>query len=192
MALLPCTCRSISAFARDCRGVAAVEMAVIAPLLILLLLGTAEIANFVKKHFEVAQTASTVADVVARYEMVTKESILAIFDVSERVMGESRFKANGRIILSSVSKAATPGAVPKVAWQCAGGGTLIAISAIGRVGQNATLPGSLTLDADDNVIVAEVFYKYTPLFSLLPLSPAIKKTALFRPRLGALTTAPGC
>jgi Flp pilus assembly protein TadG len=176
----------------DCRGVAAVEMAIIAPLLVLLLLGTAEVANLVKTHFEAAQTASTVADVVARYETVTNDNIQAIFAVSERVMGESTFKANGRIILTSVAKAATSGAKTLVSWQCTGGGTLTAPSAIGQVGKTATLPGSLTLDADDNVIVAEVFFHYEPLFSLIPLPQTIKKTALFRPRLGQLTTAPGC
>jgi hypothetical protein len=43
------------------------------------------------------------------------------------------------------------------------------------------------------VIVAEVFYRYTPLFSnFMPVETQLYKTAVFRPRLGSLTSAPGC
>jgi Flp pilus assembly protein TadG len=185
-------CALLKELAEDCRGVAAVEMAIVAPLLVLLLLGTAEAAHLIKRHFEVAQTASTVADVVARYENVTKDSINAIFDVSERVMGASTFRSNGRIILSSVAKGSTTASPTTVSWQCSGGGTLPAVSAVGKPTQKATLPGGLVLDVNDNVIVAEVFFKYEPLFRILPLAQTIQKRSLFRPRLGALTTAPGC
>jgi hypothetical protein len=106
-------------------------------------------------------------------------------------MGTEDFKQNGYVILTSVSR--TGGATPKVIWQCKGGGHATT-SKIGAVSKDATPPGGLVLDATDDVIVAEVFYEYTPLFAnAVPgLEKQLYKTAVFRPRLGSLTSAPGC
>jgi hypothetical protein len=82
--------------------------------------------------------------------------------------------------------------VTKISWQCHGGGTQARDSRIGEVGDTVSLPGGLTIDADDNVIVAEVYYRYEPVFDMLPIADEVYKTAVFRPRLGALTSAAGC
>lgn len=177
-------------FARRRDGIAATELALIAPMLMLLFLGGAEVALLVRTHYQAAQMASTVADVVARYEMVTSADIAAIMGVSAQVMGVASFDPAGTVILSSVATDANAAAT--VAWQCIGG-ELGETSRIGAAGKAASLPGSLVLEADDNVIVAEVFYRYTPLLGwFTPETTLVYKTALFRPRLGSLTTAPGC
>jgi hypothetical protein len=105
-------------------------------------------------------------------------------------MGSDDFAKNGYVVLTSVLR--TAGAAPTVAWQCKGG-ALTSTSHIGAVSETATLPGKLVLDATDNVVIAEVFYKYTPIFNqVATLDTSIYKTAVFRPRLGSLTSAPGC
>jgi hypothetical protein len=184
--------RLIRRIGRDSRGIAAVELALVAPLLIGLLCGTVEVTRLVRSHFEAAQMAATVADVIARYETVTDASIQGIFGASSTVMGADDFTSKGRVVLSSVTKAGANDA-PVVSWQCLGGGKLAATSSVGRVGGAAQLPADMAIDGGDNVIVAEVFYRYQPIFSLLPIAErTIQKTSVFRPRLGALTTAPGC
>jgi len=172
-------------------GVAGIEMGIITPVLLLLLCGGGEIGLYARSHFRASQMASTVADAISRYEAVTSADITSIFSVSSEVMGTEDFKENGYVILSSVSR--TGGATPKVAWQCKGG-VHARTSKIGAVTKDATLPGGLVLDATDDVIIAEVFYQYTPLFAnVLPdLDEQLYKTAVFRPRLGSLTSAPGC
>ncbi|WP_331687527.1 TadE/TadG family type IV pilus assembly protein [Consotaella aegiceratis] len=173
-------------------GVAAVEMALAAPMLLTMLCGTVEISRFVVAHYQAAQMATTVTDAIAREDTVNAELVDAIFDLSAQVMGKDDFSDNGYIILSSVALEEDQ-TDPTVEWQCSGGGDFTQMSAIGQVGQTATLPGNLTIDEDDDVIVAEVFYEYTPVLSWLPIEDTtIYKTAVFRPRLGALTTAPGC
>jgi hypothetical protein len=104
-------------------------------------------------------------------------------------MGAADFKAKGYVILSSVTR--TSGGNPTVTWQCKGGAVLNT-SRVGLVSKVATLPGNLVLDATDNVIVAEVFYQYDPIFDDLPIEKQLYKTAVFRPRLGSLTSVPGC
>lgn len=172
-------------------AVAAIEFALTAPVLIILLCGGTEMAFFLRAHFRAAQTAATVADVIARYDSLTAENIGALLSVSAEVMGDSAFDDNGAIILSSVSR--SDGDDPLVAWQCTGGGAYEGASAIGESGDKASLPADLEMAEDDNVIVAEVYFDYPALFGWIPSSSTlIYKTALFRPRLGSLTTAPGC
>jgi Flp pilus assembly protein TadG len=171
-------------------GVAGIEMAIITPVLLVLLCGGGEICLYARSHFQASQMASTVADAVSRYKAVTSADITSIFTVSSEIMGTEDFQENGSVILTSVSR--TGGATPTVVWQCKGG-PLTSTSQIGKVSETASLPGNLPLDATDNVIVAEVFYQYSPLFTgFLPVENQLYKTAVFRPRLGSLTSAPGC
>jgi Flp pilus assembly protein TadG len=174
----------------DKRGVAGIEMGIITPVLILLLCGGSEAALFLRSHFQTSQMASTVADAISRYETITASDISSIFSVSSEVMGSEDFAQKGYVILSSVSR--TSGGNPVVAWQCKGGAVATA-SRVGAVTKVATLPQNLQLDATDNVIVAEVFYQYKPMFNIVPsMEQQLYKTAVFRPRLGSLTSAPGC
>lgn len=182
--------RSFRKWRRDESGVAALEMAIVGPVLALLFCGGGEIALYARAAFQTSQMASTVADAVSRYEAITSSDIASIFSVSSDIMGNADFAANGYVVLTSVSR--TAGATPKVVWQCKGGG-LTSTSKVGQITKDATLPNNLVLDTTDNVIVAEVFYKYTPMFSkMLTVDGNFYKTAVFRPRLGDLTSAPGC
>lgn len=178
-------------FITNCAGVAAVEMALATPVLLLLLLGTSEIASTLSTHYRAAQLASTVDDAIARYQTITGADIQGVFDASSIVMGSADFKKNGYIILSAVTTASSTNA-PKVAWQCSGGGNFQNVSAIGTIGKAAKLPGNLVIDANDNVIIAEVFYSFKPMFEIIPIEASdIYKFAIFRPRLGALTSVSG-
>jgi Flp pilus assembly protein TadG len=182
--------RILGRLGKNTEGVAGIEMAIVTPVMVLMLCGGAEIGLYARSHFQASQMASTVADAVSRYEAVTSADITSIFSVSSDVMGSGDFSKNGSVILSSVSR--TGGAPPVVSWQCKGGAPAN-VSRIGALSKTATLPGNLVLDATDNVIVAEVFYRYTPMFpNLIPVEKQVYKTAIFRPRLGSLTTAPGC
>ncbi|RYD29480.1 MAG: hypothetical protein EOP57_01655 [Sphingomonadales bacterium] len=66
----------------DRRGVAAIELALASPVLLVLLIGTTELASFIKIHYQAAQMASTVADAVARYDKVTSADIADILSAS--------------------------------------------------------------------------------------------------------------
>jgi Flp pilus assembly protein TadG len=187
------TAKIIGRCRRDRRGIAAVELALASPVLLSLFVGTTEIAHFLSVHYQASQMASTVADAVARYDMVTAQDISGIFSASSSVMDASDFGSKGYVILTSVSRKKTTDS-PTITWQCKGGGTAVQASRVGATkGAAATLPGTLTMDADDNVIVAEVFYGYSTLFDFIPIADTtVYKNAVFRPRLGALTTVPGC
>lgn len=99
------------------------------------------------------------------------------------------FSVNGRVIVTSVAQTAASPAMPTVRWQYCGGGTLSATSRIGTVNGNAAIPPQITLALNDDVIVAEIFYTYTPIFGNWIIGNTnLYKVAYYKPRLGALSS----
>ena len=83
--------------------------------------------------------------------------------------------------------------IATVNWQCffPPTGGLNVNSAFGILGADADLPTGFTLAPRDNVIVAEVFYRYHPIApGLLFDESTVYRRALFKPRLGTLITNP--
>lgn len=180
-------------FRRDERGVAGMELGLCIPVLLTLFIGGIEMSNYLILHQKTEKLAMTVSDLVAQLNTIdcTNANITQIVTAAEQIMQPYQVGASGVIFVSSVNKAGT--ANPVVLWQRTGGGTLPGqASKLGAQGANAALPAGFTLADKDNVIVAEVYYSYTPIFMSGILSPQIMyKSAYFKPRLGALTTIPG-
>lgn len=168
---------------------AAVEFAIALPMLALLFLGGFETSRYILLHQKVEKVAYTVSDVVSQSESVTQSQLDQIYTAAEQIMQPYSFGVDGRVMVSSVYKDGA--ASPTVRWQYAGGGTLSRSSQIGAVGSIATLPEGLTLNASDNIIIAEVYYRYHPVLGGTAIvENDIYKTAIFKPRLGALITTP--
>jgi hypothetical protein len=89
------------------------------------------------------------------------------------------------------SVSASGGQTPKINWQRSGGGTGSGTSLIGAPGQNANLPTGFVVRDGESLIVAEVFYNFTPILNF-PMVPVTAKElyseGMFRPRFSALTS----
>src|SRR5262249_34851262 len=114
--------RSFFSFFRDQRGVAALEFAIVLPMVMTMLLGVMEIANFILASERTDKMAYTIADLVTQNETVTTSDLNTILDASSQIMQPFPFSNNGHVIITAVYRA--PGDVPKIAWQYEGGGTL--------------------------------------------------------------------
>lgn len=174
----------------DCsRGVAAIEFALILPLLITLSLGGFEISRLLLIHQKADRIAYTVTDVVTQSTSLSQAQLDEILTVAAQIMNPQPFAQDGTIILSSVYKQGTN--QPTIRWQYQGGGNLARSSAIGNTGNQANLNPPITLEDKDNIIISEVYFEYQPLFTLGFFAPMeIYKTVIFKPRLGVLTTPP--
>lgn len=173
----------------DERGIAMVEFALALPFLLLLFMGGFEVNRYILLHQKVEKTAYTVADVVTQSTSVTQSQLNQIFTAAEEIMQPYAFGGDGIVIVNSVYKGS--GVSPVVRWRYSGGGTLARSSQLGEVGGTASLPEGLTLNDSDNIIIAEVYYRYHPVLEGTAVTEAdIYKTAIFKPRLGALITAP--
>lgn len=172
-------------------GVAAVEFALVVPVLITLLLAGYQMNTYFLVHQKVEKIAYTVADVTAQSDTITAPQLDLILDSAAQIMDPYPFLEDGIVIVSSIYKE-TDTSDPVVRWQYVGGGTLPRVSLIGAANEVAALPGGLVLNARENIIVAEVFYdNQLSMEAVLSDQEDIYKYAIYKPRLGDLLTAPG-
>lgn len=166
-------------------GVAAIEFALALPLLMTLLFGAVEVTRYILVTQKIEKVSSSLSDVVAQSATMSTAQLAQIITAAGQVMLPYDFEADGYAIISSVTK--TGSAAPVVNWQYKGGGGYVQPSKIGAVGATATMPAGFTMVDKENVIVAEVFYSYKPLFSgMIYGNSQMYRTSIYKPRLGDL------
>ncbi len=183
-------CRRSASRAASRRGIAAVEFALTLPIWITLLLGASDGAYCMLVNERADRIAYTVTDVVTQYQTISIANLNDIVQAAGQIMQPMSFGGNGLVIVTSVYKPA--GQNPVICWQYRGGGSLSKTSLIGSVGGVPSLPNGLTLNDNDNVIISEVFYNFTPMFigEALFSANTIYRTAVYKPRLSPLITVP--
>lgn len=179
-------------FIKASEGIAALEFALAAPILFTLFLGAFEFTRYILIVQKTEKIAYSISDIVSQYESLTNAQLNDIFIASTQLMEPYTFGHLGKVYVSSVQKSTTYPNPTNIIWQRNGGGTLAASSQVGSEGYGATLPNSLALSDGENVIVSEVYYTYTPIFTMggLLATTVLYRTSVFKPRLGNLTTAP--
>ena len=172
------------------RGIAAVEFALTLPIWVSLLLGAGDGCYFLMVNEKADRIAYSVTDIVTQYQAITKANLNDILLAASQLMNPFPFNTNGVVIVTSVFQPST--GAPVIEWQYNGGGTLTKSSQIGTTGGTATLPNGLALNANDNVIISEVYYNFSPLFlsSNLFNSGTVYRVAVYKPRLSPLVTPP--
>lgn len=171
---------------RDCRGGALIELAAVAPVLVLLTMGGVEIARLALLHQKLDRVAASMGDLVSQADGISAAQVDQLFAAVAPVAWPFALGADGTVIVTSVGET---GGSTRVNWQRQGGGTLAENSAFGVAGATATLPAGLTLRSGDTLIAAEVWFDFRPVLFAAVAPPArLYHRALFRPRLGALTT----
>lgn len=106
--------------ARAREGVALVEFAFVAPVLLLLILGGMEVANFALANLRVNQMAISVADNSGRVRTSVDETdIYEVFTAADLLGDRLDFEDNGRVVLSSLTDNGERGrdAGQVIAWQ---------------------------------------------------------------------------
>lgn len=156
--------RHIQRLRRGQDGLAALELALLLPVLTLLMMGAFEIPRAVIMYQKTARVTSEIGDLVARQDVITPAQLTDLYKAADEIMTPFKFTTYGTVIISSVTQASST-ADPVIAWQCSSDATLLLSSEIGKAGDKPTLPADFTIGAGNNVIVAETYYKYLPAFS---------------------------
>jgi hypothetical protein len=172
------------------RGIAAVEFALTLPIWLTLFLGMSDGAYCLLVNEKTDRIAYSVTDIVTQYQTITRANLSDIVQAASQLMSPFTFGGNGVVIVSSVYQPSIGG--PTVMWQYTGGGTAVESSKIGASGGPASLPNGLALNTNDNVIISEVYYKFTPMFINEGIfsSNTIYRVAIYKPRLSPLITPP--
>ncbi|MEO0672539.1 MAG: TadE/TadG family type IV pilus assembly protein, partial [Pseudomonadota bacterium] len=151
--------RPLAKLRRDDKGVAAVEFAIIVPLMVTFFIGTIELSQAITVDRRVTKIASATADLIARTKQTTRCEVEGILDIAEEILNP--YDASPlRVSIGNVVSSATPPIQTTVSWayQHNGGANGSALA----TGNTYPLPPGV-VEAGDSVLVAEVQYNYTPL-----------------------------
>lgn len=143
--------------ARDKRGVAAIEFAMIVPIMFFLFIGAVEFSQALTVDRRVTQIASSTADLIARERTITSsqvEGVMTIIDFLMSPYDASRLKLTVLNVYSAIDNAS----ITKVCWSHNHNGGTHTYTA----GATYALPTGI-LEKGNSVIVAEVRYDYQPL-----------------------------
>ena len=179
------------------RGVSAVEFALIAPLMMLMLFGASEVSQAVSVDRKVTLAASTLGDLAAQTDRVSCTGLAAIANVARSVFAPYT-ATNASMVVASVGLQA---GTPKVEWSQEIDGT----GACANVNNSHTLKvgNTVVVDptlfaTDGGVVVGEVTLQYTSLgTSFSSNTTTMRERFYFRPRKSAKlclngVTTPGC
>lgn len=170
---------------RDRRGTLPVELALVLPVMMLLLVGATDVTWLYIAEQKVTRAAGGLADLTARAAEIRRADVADLFNAAREVAAPLDFAANGQAYVSSVTNGDGSGA--RVSWQLASGDGLAAPSRVGSQGGSADLDGAITVEAGEELIVAETFLEVEPLFGLLIRGPTrLYARALQRPRFGTV------
>jgi len=176
-------------FGRDQRGMAAVEFALITPILVLLALGCFEVPSYVLVFQKMSRASAGVADLVAQADdPITKDQLVDIFSGAKSMMQPYDVVNDGEVIVTSINNPSGTGV--KITWQRKNG-LVATASKLGSSGTPANLPAGLTPAADEEVLVAEVYYNYKPMFgNIIYKGSQLYRVSYTRPRNHNLETVP--
>lgn len=161
-------------FAADRRGVAAVEFALVAPVMVILYMGLAELTLAMMAERRASHAASVVGDLVSQSSQVSATQMTDIFKVGGAIL--QPFPAtNLKMRVTSVKADAQ--ASPKVVWSRGSGMTALTANATAPA-----VPANL-LAAGDAVVMTEVSYTWSsPLGKTLPTPHTFSQTYFLKPR----------
>jgi len=145
------TCRR---FAASTRGVAALEFAMVLPVLAVIFLSTFDGGRGLAAYMKVRAATYALAEITNQYATIQSSDMTAILGASSVVMAP--YNSATPVVTISQIKINSSG-VAKIEWSANQGGTARTVNS------TVTVPTSLNVNSS-YLIFAEVSYTYTPLF----------------------------
>ncbi|MEO0327879.1 MAG: TadE/TadG family type IV pilus assembly protein [Pseudomonadota bacterium] len=178
-------------FRKSQQGVAAIEFAILAPILILLFVGTLEISLAVAVDRKVSRVSSSIADLITQSNDLSSNEVDEILDVANRIM-----QPYDDDISISVVGVEIKDDEAKVVWACQrnGGGKP-------SVGSDYTIPAQIMVN-DTFLVSATVATSHEPAFKFIGYKNGkltfdetaieMEEQMFLRPRLGSSVEVTGC
>lgn len=147
-------------FLREDRGSVFIELGMAMTVLLVLILGGAEIARFVLLQQKLDRIAMTMGDLVSRGQVLTETEVNNIFAAAGHLAEPFDFGERGAVVLTAVGRSGSSNA--EVVWQRIGAGGLSVSSDIGAEGEEPALPTNFSVLENETVFAAEVYYQFEP------------------------------
>ncbi|MBI1180462.1 MAG: hypothetical protein GC201_07870 [Alphaproteobacteria bacterium] len=163
---------------RDRRGVAALEFALIVPVLVIMLLGTSETVDLMTVDRKVTMVTSSAADLVARVREIDTAGLSEVFSAAESIM-QPYPTSDGKLSIRVTSITMDSSNHKTVQWSAATAGT--STYSTGSSYSKSVPDGVLA--ANESVIMAEIEYDYPgPPTDFLIGGRTMKSTYYAKPR----------
>ena len=189
-------------FRKDKKGLAAVEFALILPLLITLFFGVVEVSMMMSARASVTSVASVTADLVAQKSTLTPSDITNVFTAASAILYPNSV-SDATIEIYSITD--DNNATGKVAWSCKKVGTNAATTGpstppAGSTGGDVIKAGNLDANGvpqyggSGSVIIGKITYSYSSPTTKVVTGPTSMTNIFYaRPRRVAVIPAPsGC
>lgn len=171
--------RNMRRFFGDIGGAAAVEFALIAPVMVAMYFGMAELTQGLLANRRVGHVTAAVGDLVAQYPVLTESQVTDIFSITTSLMAPMS-SANLAIRVTSISIDEDENAT--VTWSRAQGPTSSTIPALADDAAVNDIPADLK-NANEALVRADTEYVYTsPLGDIMPNPITFKHTIYLKPR----------
>src|SRR5215210_605417 len=175
--------RPLRRFLRDKRGVSAVEIAMLLPLMITLYIGGVEVSSAIAVDRKVTLVARTLGDLVAQSTAVNSTDMTNILNAATTVV-QPYSDTLIKVTVTRVDVDANSAA--KVIWSKTKNGTARVANS------NVTLPPALNT-ANTSLIWAETEYAYTPTIGyVITGTMTLKDQIYMRPRLSDTVACNSC
>ena len=164
-------------------GLAAVEFALILPIMVVLWFGGVELTQGLSVDRHLNNLASSIGDLVSRTKVLTTANIDQIFDIAPGAMypyckNDTECTADG-LAMRVTAVDMDSGGTATVAWSRAEGTTAYSDGQA----MNSIVPATLRVP-DTQIIVAEVYYTYSPAIGYVVTGDvALNDRMFFVPRL---------
>lgn len=170
----------------DRRGLAAVEFALIAPVLLLVALALADLVVLMRAAWRMERAAGEVANVIAQLDALREADFAVLYDVANRIASPYALDRQGAAIMITGLSGQANGA--SVSWRRRTGDATFP-SRFGTTG-TAVLPVGFTLPAGQTAVAVETYVRVRPWLlgeALLGSGTTVMAGfGLFRPRLSTL------
>jgi Flp pilus assembly protein TadG len=167
---------------RATEGLAAVEFAMLAPVLVAMFLGSIELTSALDCKQKVTGMAATAADLIAQEKTVASTDISNVYSAINSIVYP--YPTTGlKIVITSLTDNGAGGG--KVAWSCAQNATARTVNT------NVTPVPTGVITTGGSVILVEVTYPYTSsIAKFLTSSTNMTSTFYARPRRSTTITGP--
>ena len=179
-------------FKEEAKGVAAIEFAFIAPLMLIMYIGTMEISNAVSANRKLSRVSSTIGDLLTQDSCLTSANIADIVKVADDIM----YPYDNVVAIQLNGVQIDAAGIPKVVWSKGyNGATELAVNTIYTVPDKIKTP-------ENFLVAAKIEMGYVPTIGWI--KPAAHSTIsiddapinmaeemFLRPRVGDVVTIDG-
>ena len=176
MNVLAAIARCRAGFIADCRGISAVEFAMLLPVILTLYLGTVEASQGIAADRKVELTAHALADLSSQYTDITNAEMTNILNAGSAIIAPYA-AANLKEVVSEIAIDAQGKAT--VVWSDTLNGTALAVGTIVSVPASLATPNTY-------LVLAQVQYSYNPTYGYVMNSTlTLTDQSFMRPRESA-------